>query len=437
LAWCAGVVVLMVTVGRAAASRLAGGKVIDSTRASPVGEGTDDNALPKLLSRGVLIAPVLVTILAMQAEQAALTPDAAVVRIGSLVLSVFVGLALMPVLVRMDPRVFVPGAVGAAVAVACHSMIELTGTNHQSAGWVMAVLGFGAGLMARGRVVRPMWGRVSAGAAVVVLAVWIAMSGVWTSRVWRWEALVEAAAQRASGPAMVRQYVELAKRSPAEADGYLREASVIASAALGANVPARADVLMSVTRQMIVKAAPEVITLIDQASGVVQDMGTWRETRRVRLVMGALIWPAPPNGPGRREEARGLFTAAAALPEGSAGKASVLESRRGASVASWRVTALRTVRAVVANEPADEVTRPLLASVDRELTDVLAEACRLDPYNLQFAFQRFKHAAGTGVRGPALAEIARRVIEVNDLQRLDAEVRGLTKEQLAEVMAAR
>lgn len=176
---------------------------------------------PRLVRIGLAVV-LLVFVSSAIIEQPALTPEAVVVRLVGL--AIWAGaLGSMLSLSRISPALVVFAAFGAALSLAVHAQMDVTGYLPSSAPWMMALIGVAAAPVDAAGAAHPSTEReallaLPAGTARrstlgVMLAGalclgGIAMGGVLTPRVWAWQGLLQRAAlplaDGADGPEVAR-----------------------------------------------------------------------------------------------------------------------------------------------------------------------------------------------------------------------------------------
>ncbi|MGH7131799.1 MAG: O-antigen ligase family protein [Phycisphaerales bacterium] len=390
---------------------------------------------PELESRPLIRASsgiiILASLAAIWTETAALTPEAALIRI--LGLGLWLGLAGGAVVVATKHRRWLIGLVAAAIAMAVHGQIEVTGSFPQSAGLFMAIGALAASGFANGparhepgqshvppiRSASGELGTLTANVfgmlllASVCLLGWV---GVWPA--FRWEAGLRRAALAVRPIGEVSQMLSSASAptSPAYQPDAIQQSARTLGEALGRDVSATPESINRAFQELFPRAVKEAATEMGALDEL--DWRTLRETMRLAL----LLWDSP--DPAMRTWAGDLFgrSLMGSIMGRKIGRSSPNEAaRNAAAIAGFEEMARRT-----SDHPDASKEWVRIANHYNEL------APSLDPYNLPLAVRvlRFNQRHG---ESSAVVTSARRVLELDDLQRLDRSVRGLTPAERREV----
>jgi tetratricopeptide (TPR) repeat protein len=392
LAWIALLALAAVATGRAA--------IAPATAA--------EHAMPtRNQFRLALAIPAIATLAASALELPLASPDTAVVR----ALGLIAWCAGAWAVLRACPdvsRLRLPLA-AAGAALLAHLQIDVAGTLPASAPIGAMLLGLAAARtspVSTDRPGRPLSGAV-AGAAALAFA---ALAFVSWSKAASWERLlIDAASQvrfvaetglrlrLSSDPAAVAQDPTLAPK--AILDDLRR--------AVGRPVEPTTDSIAAALRDVELGLLPEAIARLDRALAIApSDRRVLRESTRLRMRSAELLIAKGSAASGRDAADRAIH-AFGVTP------ASVADPRLGTADFRW-AAALHERRA------------SLLGSTDdlREAMALYDAAGQRDPYNLDHAVRALRLARQ--LNDPSTPERARRCLRLDELQRLDAGVKGLT-----------
>lgn len=429
------------------------GRAVFAARTSSQGPNSPEDSLAAgsdawLATRAAWAVPLIVTFGTLWLERAALLPEQILLRIGGLAASGLIGVVIARQTSQQAGTALAAGCGALGLAVLLQSQIEVTMASAHAGPLAMIVLGLGAAGAAQGSRARsvhstpattthPVARASRFSAATAVLAVVVAVGSAATSLpgLMRWEGLLARGAEALRPLAESEQILRSARMatSAAQRDDLLRQVADLLTVATGRTVTAKPEAV----EQAVVALRRPAITLarssLSEAMAASRpELSTWREWSRLSIMLAQLELaapqagrPAPPSGAGVLTEPREApappSEARRLIVEGT--EASIrLVTLRPASVANWQVTALRTALSMM---PDRQLEHALMATVNNAL--------RADPYNLQMAVVQYRIYAS---QRPVLidaANAARRALEINALQRLDAEVRSLDPATKAEL----
>lgn len=364
--------------------------------------------------------PAAATLTAAFLELALRSPDAITVRIIGL-LAWCVGSWAVLRAVRQPAMLRVPLAAG-AVALLAHGQIDVAASFPSSAGLFLLLLGLAAapeGTATTARGFRASFGPLVTAAVPAALATVVAYAALGA---WRWERHLIDAAGRVARVADLGQRLRLsADPTLAANDPTLSPRAVLAdlSAAAGRPVePTSAAVGRAMTELELASLAPASEGLLAAYQLQPTDRRPLREATRLMLRRAEIL--SALGQPGQAREAASLaITTFGVLPtDASQGK-----SHLRAPDFRWAAN-LHERRAALLNDDADLRTAIALH----------AAALTRDPYNLEHALKAFRLAVRLGE--PTAQDWARRCLELDKLQRLDAGVKGLTDADRSEIARA-
>lgn len=384
--------------------------------------------------RLVGLTAAVITLACLALERSGITPEGAAVRVAGLAAWATIGMLVARwALGREGAGLWQAVAAGATVLLA-HSMIEVTATHGQAGGLMWAWVGLAAGAVgvaggggtqsvAAGAMMADRRGGTRTGRAVTlaVLAVVATVGGLHAVGVWRWEAGLARAAAVVRPLAEAGSLVQRLEAQGRATGGTLAEADMVetvratlSNALDGVPVGTSVRDLRRALNAAELVLVPAAQTELEQAaSRIAFDFATEREIRRLRARQAFSL-----VGAGQGERARELLSGAVWSLDTPAERYP-FPARSG--LAAWD-TSLRL-----------GARQAGLATGDQAVADLrraLVRAMELDPYNLPLALRYWQVVRDTVSSGdPLLDQAARAVLRVDDLQRLDAAVRGLTQEQ--------
>jgi hypothetical protein len=377
----------------------------------PAGTDTDHEST-RWAIRLSIAAVVIASFAAVASELALLAPSTAQTRIGTIVIGAVV--AGVMAFAAMRSRVSASALTIAALGLMAHTQIEVTGIWVQSCGLLLAIVGCAAGSRThqRGGRAAPL---VFAGVALLagVVIAWQALGPVR-----RWERTLISAAEElrpiSDIPALLRQVSRTS--DPAVRQELLSEAQAQLNAAAGKPVAMNEQEVSRVLEQLTLSRVPIAYTQLQALeTRPATDYRTWRERSRLAMMMAQRT-----GAQGKAPSGENWLDAATDVPDVFA---QVERASGRASLYAWVGTAL------------SESARSLNRREDWIKSEAAFDtALRLDPYNLQVAMGLLRAIQSQGP-SPRVQVIARRVLEINALQRLDAETRMLEPRVRGEVEA--
>jgi hypothetical protein len=428
----------------------------DVTTSSSPQRGPDADSQAWLLSRAAWAVPLVVTFGTLWLERAALPPEQILMRIGGLVAAGLIGVVIARQTSQRATVALSAGCGAFGLALLLQSQIEVTMASSHAGPLAMIGLGLGAAAVAypssassaaettastTPSKTRPDRLSLATGMAAIVVTVTCAASCL--PGLVRWEGALQRGAEALRPLAESEQILAAARgaTSATQRDELLRQVADVLTAATGRPVAAKPQAVeqaVAALRRPAVSVARE--SLAEAMATSRPELSTWREWSRLSIMLaqlelaspkGSAPVPAPTPGIGvltespepapRTSEVRRLIVEGTTAPDR-------LVRLRPASVANWQVTALRTA---VSMMPDRQLEHALLATVNNAL--------HADPYNLQMAVTLYRIYAGQKPVFIDAANAARRALEINALQRLDAEVRSLdaaTKAELERMVRA-
>jgi hypothetical protein len=420
-AWSAGRVLLTVSAHAAA------------THATHDQHPDGDTPLPRLVARFAFVALSAGTLAAIAFESRAQTPEAALVRVGAILLGTFLAWAVAT-LVASHPRGMLAlraGLAAAALTILAHTQIELTGTMVGACTLFALIVGLGAGSSrgthptpaprSRPNIAHALVAAAPASIACIALAIVLVRAPL----VHTWERSVLAAAGHVAplprwNAALDRVNDALRRRDRAEVE---RSATQLASelaaepvptypgAPPGADDGTLASLVRAVQRARLARMDRAGVAL-DRARLAAQDHVETGRALSGLYLRGAL-------------EARdvGDSDAAGAWARRALETAATVAARadRSSLAWSWDATVCRSLIQANASAapPADAPWLPAEtdALADREIRS-LERAAALAPFEPSHAFWRAQAAARAGDTAQAAAWAAR-ALALNDALRLD------------------
>jgi hypothetical protein len=416
--------------------------------------GPDTDAQAWLLSRAAWAVPLLVTFGTLWLERAALPPEQILMRIGGLVAAGLIGIVIARQTSRQATVALSAGCGAFGLALLLQSQIEVTMASSHAGPLAMIGLGLGAAAMASLRPGASVAGdatsavprksrtdRVSIAAGLVAIVVTATCAVNCLPGLVRWESALARGAETLRPLAESEQILTAARAaaSAPQRDELLRQVADVLTAATGRPVAAKPQAVeqaAAALRRPAITLARE--SLAEAMTAGRPELSTWREWSRLSIMLAQLELAAPKGS--SPEPASGIGVLAETpkpAPQPSEARRLIDEGTtasdrlvmlRPASVANWQVTALRTALSIM---PDPQLEHALLATVNNAL--------HADPYNLQMAVTLYRIYAGQKPVFIDAANAARRALEINTLQRLDAEVRALdaaTKAELERMVRA-
>lgn len=388
LAWAGAFLVLIYAAGRAMLSR--GNAAMVTTHASTIADGAS-----RTDARVVIGMATLALVASSFVERYALVPEALAARVIGLALWALMGLAVLSLL-RSKVGATSGRAViaAAALAMAVHAQIELTGTWPTSASLFFAVLGLAAAPAISGR--SHGMARVIAGG---VVAAAIAAGVVALPRLARWEGALDAAAREANPLGEIWRRIDFVQAGNGRGENGEGMAQIATSVgdALG-EFPANSNAgfnqqLARLTARTAEAAARRLAVAVDAAPS---HHRTREAATRVWLARSAaLVQSGEPVSSAGVAEA---FANAAALADAAGDDGGGLNLRASVALARYQAT----------NDPA------FLAAALDEWT----AAAKLDPHNWTIPLRAMGAAATLG-RSEEAKAWAKKSLEADALQRLD------------------
>lgn len=410
----------------------AGRGAVEATPASDARATTGDWA-SGAITRAVLLTIALATLAALYLDRALMTEQVAVVRLGGMAAWMLIALGTAGVLRRGGPWPSCALA-GAAIVLSAHGAFEVTGTNQQAGGVWWAMLGVAASGAGARRAFAPRLrgpGSIVA-ASLITLGLFACVSaavlwmGVTTARralrLQIMESHLHAAAEACRPASELRAWLTAASRStsPADRDYSLRRAAEIAASL----IPSGETAAAALPRAQLA-AIPSALAELDKAyaagaTGAAKH-SPWevlRERSRLMLTAAGLCKIQGQTAEARTWAQAGVVEAQRAVI-----------ARPSATSQAWLATALQSAHGLVGN---------VAGVTAEELLDMSAQALRqaqtLDPYNPAHAHRLLKLAQQRG-QTAELPALARDLLRLDELQRLDPAVRGLSPDERANVEA--
>lgn len=400
----------------------------------------DSSPAPDLKARPLIRATsgiiILATLAAIWTETAALTPEAALIRI--IGLGLWLVLAGGVVLVAIKRSRWLIALAAATIVFAVHGQIEVTGSMPQSAGLFVALTALAASRSRGVEIVSAserLWARGPAAihAAVATVGVVFALNsgllvfrGVIPTLDWEFKLHLAAEELRPLGEATQLLNAIPQTASPGQQQELMGDAAAILARASGRPVKADPEAILVALREL---RTSRVIAATDQLADMCStQLIDWRIAREG----GRLFLIAAPNTlhldrfPFRRG---GVVIEQLTLtidPRASANRDQAPFVHQAAARLSWLST--WSEQFAVQLKSAGHDGAAFLEEARRYGTD----ASKLDPFNLPLANRRLR-LAQLAPKQVDLLPLARRVLELDDLQRLDRSVRGLTPAERREV----
>lgn len=350
---------------------------------------------------------------ATRLDSAIMTVDSMLARVLGLVLWCAIGWGVLRLLRRSGgtaARLCRTGLGGAAIALACHGMIDVTATWPNSAAMFMLIIA-GAGTLDPSKSPRRASTRalpgLLPGLACCALAAWAMVA--WARPALKWETDLKLAAAEVNPIAEIggkwRELSESPPRSNTDFAGALKDMASSLSNLLGHPVEPAPTSIVSALAQMDLILIPRAEGRLRAAADRYPDQWKiWREISRLHLRSASLYWSR-----GQQDQAREEFEKAV----------ETVTPKRGATGVATAWGALGFVyetQANVTGEPRS-FSRAVVA---------WEEAAALDPYALEYAVRLMRANQALG-RVDQVRVWARRVLDLDALQRLDREVRGLNQ----------
>lgn len=365
--------------------------------------------------RAVLLALSLLTLGGLFLDRGLLTENVIAARLSGLALAAIIGLGVWHAACRA-PRVLSLALSGAAITLAAHAMIEVTGTNQSSAGlwWSAIAIAAGAGSPCAERI-RAAWRQQPIIFGVVALAVSAFVAASTADRFVNIDADLRRAADACRPVAEVNNLLLSAgaETDPLRRAGLLDEAKAIINASLPPGTPPdRAEPLM---RERAAAVASPILR------GAAQRARHWpisREAQRLDLLRITLTT----NPQERTQLAQRVLNDAIAI---ASDDSAPIHHR--VLIWSWLATVAGAVEPLGIAPPDDfwpSHTPPDGRTMPRLIEGALTRARQLDPYNPMHA-QRLLALAQKQGWTDQIQGLAKELLAVDDLQRLDRDTRGL------------
>ncbi len=405
--WWPGVLVLVVFLmllyraGRAAVNASAAPRDDDFTRAAG--------------PRAVLLALSLLTLGGLFLDRGLLTENVIAARLGGLILAAVIALGVWHA-ARLAPSVLALALSAGAITLAAHAMIEVTGTNQSAAGlwWSAIAIAAGASSAHAGRV-RTAWRHQPITLGVVAVAVSAFVAARSADRFVNIDADLRRAADACRPVAEVNNLLLSAgaETDPLRRAGLLDEAKAIINASLPPGTPPdRAEPLM---RE---RAAAVASPILRGAAMRARHWPILREAQRLDLLRITLTT----NPQERTQLAQRVLDDAIAIASDDSGPI-----HHRVLIWSWLATVAGAVEPLGIAPPADywrSHTPPDGRTMPRLIEGALTRARQLDPYNPMHA-QRLLALAQKQGWTDQIQGLAKELLAVDDLQRLDRDTRGL------------
>ncbi|MCC6661644.1 MAG: O-antigen ligase family protein [Phycisphaerales bacterium] len=353
------------------------------------------------------------TLLGAWIESAATTPDSAIARGVGLLAWIALSLCVLAVLKTSAWAGRVTAA--AALALAAHAQIEMTGVFVGSAALFFAVLGLAASPALADRIAH----RKSAAMAGAACVAGVALVSVFvTAKVWRWESLLREAAELVAPLAEFRARVELVASGNGSGDTMERIAADLASVSRGAPAKDQAEFERSLALFARDRIEEAVHRLSRGSEMVWPHQSTAQAVSRLWLSWVTLI---------HEHDLQGLADVIRLPYAGVAWAAA--EATSTASAWGWAGT-VEEVRAAFSGEATGRLTPPHEERL-RSAVEAWTRAAELDPHGTTFPLKVMDAELELGNRAAAAAW-AKRVLALNKNLRLDPLVQ-LTPEEGARV----
>ena len=359
----------------------------------------------RTLIRAVAGVAVAATIAAMWTERFATSPEAAAVRVGGLFVWLTLACVAAVAVLRAPPRIARLALAVAAIVACVHSQIEMSSTWVQSAGLVLLTLGAAASSPAG----QPHAASRPAGPWLYLP--WLATAGVGLA--------VLGASLRASfgtvplerAAAMLRPIAELA------ADLHAPESR---------DLPRTRERLRALAREWLGPDAPSFTDDPDHLFSRVQTAAAVKAAATLSSI-DADTWPQGLDA-ARREASRLELAAGAPDRAATIAQARTTGPRPRAEAFNWL--------AVVHQALADRLTaQPGALTHLASAESALLRAIALDPTNPLHIHRLLRVQERLGLGREELAATARRLLQLDDNQRLDRSVRGLGEAERRRVEA--
>lgn len=408
------------------------------------------------MMRSAVLLAAVVTLASLHVMREALTGGELMLRLGVL-LALVLGVKFVVGLLEeaadggwldwLDSAGRLALVIFAALLVA-HSQFELTGTNTQTAGLVLAMLGLAAGAVSKpsttSEQIKPPATHLALRGLAAACAAILAMGCVLVQQAF--SEMESQLARSAQAWNTVREIQEnlgqaMRKRDPAAAElgAMLQQATAKALTEHRTLEDLRWWIqprgywpMARSSSQSLLVIARQIQQMAQQAAMAGQQaQASALQARAMWLIAGAERAVLMPYDVRKVQEAIDFATgdARSPLPPPALSPQEVFDAGR-----TKNVTRLAWLGAVY-EEWARQTSAidPARAAADfGRAIQVATEAAELEPYSLQPAMKVLRLAVANGDR--TLAQTwAREVLKRNDLQRLDAEVRGLTGNEKAEV----
>ncbi|HZW06185.1 MAG TPA: O-antigen ligase family protein, partial [Phycisphaerales bacterium] len=368
----------------------------------------------RLLMRAACLIAALAAMLAIPTQYAALLPEEALgVRIGGLIIWCVISCAFIAVAHRWSAWPI--GLAAGACVLLAHTQIEITGMWVQSCGALLAVVGLAAARpdspVARAAAPGPLWPNVLAAGAMIATAVALAPT---LSATLRWGAALGSAADQTRPLRELRRLVTASASRPAEQADYQRRLAAMEPGVVEAIIRTLPPV-WPLTRSASQLALEESRNFAGARTPIGDRYARAWALRALGIVLDpGVAFPveARPGEPLSNDAIDRAFEQLAKAPTVE------LDSL----TAGWAATvAIGTVEWL----PQADRQR-LLSMADR----FLLAAYGRDPYN-PLHLQRLMDVRERLGDAPGAARAARDLLAVNELQRLDPTVRGLSEKDLA------